>query len=240
MFSRTGSKRCLQAFFRVWNLTGGQEHKNSTRLLTFKTGSLNPIDAFYPDFLALTWDDEGDEGEFFSPPRFGTIPAMDVTDLNDRIWYGLRDTLRMSYYYSDLSRSLRTRYLTINFFSLLAPAIAIVIIQTGWHYRDWAVTFLLFLVSAAQGYVLHFNLASDVTASRIMGNQFDKLAEKWRLLWICKDQDRKGIERWIEHLEDVTNHLTIEFLESYRDDLNEIAEEEAIHDLKTQFGKKAP
>ena len=112
------------------------------------------------------------------------------------------------------------------------------ILQTDWEHEVWAVTILLFLVSIAQGYVLHFNLASDVTASRLMGNQLHKLAEKWRLLWIC--QDRKGIERWVEHLEDVTNHVTVYHLSTYRHELNEQCQKEAYDELGGTVREEEP
>ena len=162
---------------------------------------------------------------------------MDASNLRDRIWYGLCETQRKAYYYSDLSRSLKTRYLLLSFFSVLAPAFAVLIFQTEWTdpVKTWTVAILLFFVSAVQGYVLHFNLASDATASRIMGNQLGKLAQKWRLLWI--HQELEGIEEWIDHLEDTTNHLTVEHLSTYNDKLNIQCQEEAYNELEGQFGR---
>lgn len=117
---------------------------------------------------------------------------------------------------------------------MIVPTIAVIILQTEWHYREWGVTALLFLVSAVQAYVLHFNLASDTTASRIMGNQFGKLTEKWRLLWLC--QGGEELEKWVEHLEDLTKHVTFEHLSVYRKNLYFETQQEAYDELEGQFG----
>ena len=109
-----------------------------------------------------------------------------------------------------------------------------IILQAEWEFRDWIVAGLLFLVSLAQAYILHFNVASDATASRIMGNQLGKLTQKWRLLWIY--QDREDFEKWVDHLEDLTQHVTFEHLSPYREDLHLETQKEAYDELEGQFG----
>ena len=162
------------------------------------------------------------------------LPPMDARNLSDRIWFGLCETQRKAYYYSDVYRRLERIYRTINFFSLITPAIAVLILQLKWEFREWGVAGLLFLVSTAQAYVLNFNIASDTTASRIMGNQFAKLAEKWRLLWI--NQEGEELEKWVEHLEDLTKHVTFEHLSVYRKNLHLETQQEAYDELEGQFG----
>lgn len=162
------------------------------------------------------------------------MPPMDARNLSDRIWFGLSETKRKAYYYSDLYGRLEKIYRVINYFSLIAPAIAVLILQTDWEGREWGVAALLFIVSTLQAYILHFNLISDATASRIMGNQFGKLAEKWRLLWIY--QDWKEPERWVDHLEDLTDHVTFEHLSTFRKNLYLETQQEAYDELEGQFG----
>lgn len=74
----------------------------------------------------------------------------------------------------------------------------------------WIVSGILLIAPLTEGYIAQTNLRGDISASRIMGVQFHILAEKWRLLWIR--QDREDIEEWIDHLEDLTNHMAVEHL----------------------------
>ena len=209
-------------------------HKNSTRLLTFKTGSLNPIDAIYPDFLALTWDDESD---FISPPCFDTMPAMNVREPHDRIWDQMHHALRKGRYYSELSFRLRKKYMWWSFGIFAAPVIALSFVQlTPSSTSNIAIPVLFLFVSIVEVYFALSNLRGDISASRIMGVQFHKLAERWRLLYF--QYDREDIVEWIELLEDLTNHIAVEHLESRDPDLNIQSMEDANYEFTQQFGEE--
>ena len=159
---------------------------------------------------------------------------MDARDLRDRIWFGLCETQRKAYYYSDLFQRLASIYRAINFFSIVIPPISVILLQTEANIPEWWVPVLLLLVAVGQTYALHFNLAGDAASARVMANQLGKLTQKWRLLWIY--QDEEGLEKWVDHLEDLTEHVTFEHLSTYREKLHLRTQQEAYDELETQFG----
>ena len=77
---------------------------------------------------------------------------------------------------------------------IAAPLIALFLFQIDlpiWRWQQtkvWVVSGLLLAVSLTEGYIAQTNLRGDISASRIMGVQFHKLAEKWRLLWDSSGQ----------------------------------------------------
>ena len=102
-------------------------------------------------------------------------------------------------------------------------------------HREWVVPLLLLLVSLIEWYIAQSNLRGDISASRVMGVQFHKLAEKWRLLWIY--QDRENIEQWIDNREDLTNHMAVEHLIAFDENLRDKCQEEANSEFERQFGQ---
>lgn len=127
-----------------------------------------------------------------------------------------------------------------SFFIIASPLAAILLFQIetsngkGIPNREWIVSGLLLVVSLIEGYIAQSNLRGDISASRIMGVQFHKLAEKWRILWIY--QDWEDIEKWIDHLEDLTNHMAVEHLSARNPKLRDKCKEEANHEFNEQFG----
>ena len=166
---------------------------------------------------------------------------MDRTTPRDRIWYQMHQTYRKGCYYSDLSYNLRKRYMWFSLAIITAPLIALFLFQIDlsiWKWQQtkvWVVSGILLIVSLIEGYIAQTNLRGDISASRIMGVQFHKLAEKWRLLWIR--QNREDIEEWIDHLEDLTNHMAVEHLSANDPTLRDQCQEEAINEFKNQFGE---
>ncbi|MDE0144083.1 MAG: hypothetical protein OXI80_19505 [Caldilineaceae bacterium] len=152
----------------------------------------------------------------------------------DRIWDQMHHALRLGKYYSELSFNLRKRYMWWSLFIISAPILALALVQIiPAEISNWAISILLLSVSLVEGYIAQSNLRGDISASRVMGVQFHKLAEKWRLLWI--QQEREDIEEWIELLEDLTHHLKVEHLSSRDVNLNNQAMEDANYDYEQQF-----
>ena len=159
---------------------------------------------------------------------------MDSMQVSDRIWYQMHQAYRKGCYYSDLSFKLKTKYMWLSLFIIASPLVALALYQIGVPYKEWVIASILLIVSLLEGYIAQTNIRGDISASRVMGVQFHKLSEKWRLLWI--NQDRKGIEVLVDHLEDLTNHVAVEHLAARNIALNESCQEEANREFKEQFG----
>ncbi len=176
---------------------------------------------------------------------------MDANEVAERIWDQMHDSLRKGKYYSELSLQYRKRYKWIALGINSAPLIALASVQlapfltssneSGSGQRDpfeisgWIVSLILLLVSLAEGYIAQSNLRGDISASRIMGVQFHKLAERWRILYF--HQDRENIVEWVELLDDLTNHMAVEHLEIRNSDLNEQCMKDANYELSQRFGE---
>lgn len=164
---------------------------------------------------------------------------MNIRDLRERIDLGLNESLRKAYYYSDLSRILRWWLTGISVIIALVPIIVIFLLQMEGKEQeqgggiDAIVTILLVCVSALQIISSQIGLENDMAVSRIVGTQMGKLSEKWKLLAI--DPKREDAEWWIEQLEDLTDHMTVEHLHVYSDKLNSEKEEEVVDAIRGQF-----
>ena len=156
----------------------------------------------------------------------------------DRIWDQMHHAFRRGRYYSELSFKLRKKYMWWSFGIFAAPVLALAFVQLiPGEFGKWAVSFLLLFVSIVEVYFALSNLRGDISASRIMGVQFHKLAERWRLLYI--EHDREDIVEWIELLEDLTNHMAVEHLESRDPDLNIQSMKDANYEFEQQFRQAA-
>lgn len=117
---------------------------------------------------------------------------------------------------------------------IASPLVALALYQIGVPYKEWVISSILLIVSLLEGYIAQTNIRGDISVSRVMGVPFHKLSKKWRLLWI--GQEREGIELWVDHLEDLTNHMAAEHLAARDDELNRSCQEEANREFEEQFG----
>lgn len=164
----------------------------------------------------------------------GKVNRMDGTRTSDRIWYQMHQAYRKGCYYSDLSFKQKTKYMRLSLTIIASPLVALFLYQIGVPYREWVISSILLLVSLIEGYIAQSNIRGDISASRVMGVQFHKLSDKWRLLWI--NQEREGMEFLVDQLEDLTNHVVVEHLAARNNELNESCHEEANREFQEQFG----